>query len=426
MEYINFEILKQKLGLVCEYPHLLAEYGANTEKIRKIYDSLLESIETAKENFESLQEEYSESCDEPNDYGLIVKESEGGNRKTEAGDLYNKIKGALIGRFAGCTLGTPVENWPVEKMQKKAEVEGSEFPPEYYWKTVANPSGTHYGEIWYYTQRDVMDGVPTDDDVTYTLLNLLILEKYGKNFTAEDVGEFWKEYLPMACTAEEMALNNLKNGVPAEKAAEIDNPYSNLIGALIRADAFGYSNAGDPHEAAREAYYDAYLTHRRNGIYGEMLFAAAIAAAFVCNDAVEAVKTGMKEIPKNSMLYKDMEWAFSVLPEIKDIYHARELVDSRFKGMHCVHTNNNACLILFSLYLGRNDLSKTISYAVGLGLDNDCTAATAGSIAGAIQGFDRIDEKWYRPFNNKVRTYINGFPEFKIDDAAERFEKLNS
>ena len=35
MEYINFEILKQKLGLVCEYPHLLAEYGANTEKIRK-------------------------------------------------------------------------------------------------------------------------------------------------------------------------------------------------------------------------------------------------------------------------------------------------------------------------------------------------------------------------------------------------------
>ena len=84
MEYINFEILKQKLGLVCEYPNLLAEYGADTEKIRKIYDSLLESIETAKENFESLQEEYSESCDEPNDYGLIVKESEGGNRKTEA------------------------------------------------------------------------------------------------------------------------------------------------------------------------------------------------------------------------------------------------------------------------------------------------------------------------------------------------------
>ena len=121
-----------------------------------------------------------------------------------------------------------------------------------------------------------------------------------------------------------------------------------------------------------------------------------------------------------------MEWAFSVLPEIKDIYHARELVDIRFKGMHCVHTNNNACLILFALHLGQNDLSKTISYAVGLGLDNDCTAATAGSIAGAIQGFDRIDEKWYRPFNNKVRTYINGFPEFKIDDAAERFKKLNS
>ena len=58
------------------------------------------------------------------------------------------------------------------------------------------------------------------------------------------------------------------------------------LGALIRADGFGYACAGDPRKAAELAYRDAYLTHRRNGIYGEMLFAAAIAAAAIapgCN-----------------------------------------------------------------------------------------------------------------------------------------------
>ncbi len=425
MDYLSFDNLKQKLDIICDYSKLLTEYGISKSIIKQEYNNLADCIDSTKSYFEKLVNENSDSINEPNDYNAIVKASAGGNSPMKVSGLNDKIKGALVGRFAGCTLGTPVENWTVENMRKKAESEGSCFPPEYYWKTVADPFRTHYGESWYYAQRDVMNGVPCDDDVTYTLISLLLLEKYGKDFTTSDVGEFWKEYLPMACTAEEIALKNLKNGISAEKAAEIDNPYSNLIGALIRADGFGYANAGNPHEAAKEAYTDAYLTHRRNGIYGEMLFAAAAAAAFCCEDSLEAVKIGMNEIPSESLLYKDMEWAFSVLPEIEDIYTARKLIDERFNGMHSVHTNNNACLILFALYLGHNDVGKTISCAVGLGLDNDCTAATAGSIAGAVSGFKSIDEKWYKPFNDKVRTYINGYPEFSIDDITTRFEKLN-
>ena len=43
------------------------------------------------------------------------------------------------------------------------------------------------------------------------------------------------KYLPHACTAERIALQNLKNGVPANLAAVRDNPYCEWIGALVRA-----------------------------------------------------------------------------------------------------------------------------------------------------------------------------------------------
>ena len=93
--------------------------------------------------------------------------------------------------------------------------------------------------------------------------------------------------------------------------------------------------------------------------------------------------------------------------------------------MSCVHTNNNACMIVFALALGGGELSKTITTAVAMGLDNDCTAATCGSLVGACKGLTAVEEKWYKPFHDRVRTYITGAEELSIDDVAQRFEKLH-
>ena len=424
MAYLSYQPLIWDLQALQDYSDLLTEYDCDPAFLASLRDAVAKQIETAQRQMDRLLASAADP-NAPDDYDAIIALAEGGNEKRPVDQLLSKIKGALIGRFAGCTLGIPVENWKIEDMQQKAAYEGGDFPPTNYWKTVGEPWRTHYGESWHTAQRNAMCGCPRDDDVTYTLLSLLIMERYGKSFTTKDVGAFWKEYLPMACTAEEIALNNLRSGIPAAQAALIHNPFSNLIGALIRADGFGYANAGDPHAAAKAAYRDAFLTHRRDGVYGEMLFAAAIAAAFVCGDGVQAVKIGLKEIPHTSRLYAAMQWALTVLPQVTDIYTGRKLVDEHFPGMHCVHTINNAVLILFSLHLGQNDVGRTISSAVGLGLDNDCTAATAGSISGAITGEGGIQPHWYEPFHDAVRTYINGYPTFSIDDVARRFAALN-
>ncbi len=425
MHYLDFDELQRSFNDYREYCGLLTEYGCSDEFLDKEVFALAEGVAKALEMVKIKTAELSVSADEPNTYEDIVKASVGGNGDTPVVHLKEKIKGAMVARFAGCILGAIVENWPIDKMQKKAEYEGVGYPPQRYWQQANDP-----WYLQYYVKREgftepFMEFCPSDDDITYTLISLLIMEKYGKDFTVADVGEYWVEHLPIACTAENVALQNLKKGISAQLAGETDNPYSNWIGALIRADGFGYACAGKPHEAAYLAYKDAYLTHRRNGIYGEMLFAAAIAAAFSVDSGIEAIKIGLNEIPKNSMLYKDIEWALANLDKVTDYASARTLVDERFKGQHPVHTNNNACLIVFGVHLGEGNVTKAITETVAMGLDNDCTAATVGSIIGATVGFKGIEEKWYKTFNNTVKTYIKDNEFFDIDDAVERYARLN-
>jgi ADP-ribosylglycohydrolase len=336
----------------------------------------------------------------------------------------DRLAGALLGRMAGCTLGAPVELWPISRMQALAEENGEDFPPTDYWSYVPDPKELRYEmsprEVY---TRGKMSGVPVDDDIVYTLLGLLIAEEHGPGFTTEDVGAAWIKYLPYACTAEEVALKNLKKGIPAIHAGARNNPYCEWIGADIRADPWGYMAPGWPERAAEMAYRDAFLSHRRQGIYGEMFFAASIAAAFAVDDPVEALRIGLTEIPGNCELQKAVRWALRVAPEIKDYKQARQAVEARCKGMHPVHTINNACLTVWGITIGGMDFTRVIGETVAMGLDNDCTAATAGSIVGAVVGKHGIPANWTRGFGDTIHSYLIGRRRFSIRDVLRRFEK---
>ena len=337
--------------------------------------------------------------------------------------LPDKMAGAIMGRLAGCILGVPVENWHPEDIRDMANQFGDDFPPKDYWKNVYYPSQQlHHG--WAtrkeYT-RDGMDGAPVDDDTGYTILNLLVLEKYGCDFKTSDVAKIWMEYLPFAHSAEKIALENIKIGVPVDEIATKSNPYVEWIGAYIRSDAWGWSCAGNPDKASKLAWKDGILTHRKNGLYGEMFFAAVEAAAFAETSIEDVLRIGLNYIPEKSELSKDIRWAISEKDNVRSWKDAVKLVNQRFRGMSKVHTNNNACLVVFGLFLGENDLTKTIGNVVAMGYDNDCNAATAGSIVGAMIGKANIEEKWYRPFRGMVKSYIKNHELMKIDDLIEDY-----
>lgn len=426
MTYPNQHIdrLRNKLNALNDWAALRHEYGARG--IAEIIARLEQEIEAACAEIRQLPIDAELAAREPNDLDAIrALRPEGPRRLWQSSDASayaDRLEGALLGRLAGCTLGAPVEFWSIERMQNLARENGMDYPPLDYWNYVPDPYEVRYtvSTREQYT-RNKMKGVPADDDITYTLLGLLILEEFGPRFTVEDVGAAWLKYLPYACTAEDVALRNLKQGIPARQAGEIDNPFCEWIGADIRADPWGYAAPGLPEVAAAMAWRDAFLSHRRQGIYGEMYFAAVIAAAFAVDDPGEALRLGLTEIPRECALANAIRWALEEAPRIQNYQEARRAAEAYCDGMSGVHTIINALLTIWGITLHGVNFSKVIGEVVAMGLDNDCTAATAGSIVGAVVGKRGIPEHWTRPFDNTIYTYMIDHLKFKIDDVTARF-----
>lgn len=420
-----------------EYARKKYEQGGNPAQIQKLIDHVTETLQETIRQLELLPDDALLAEREPDALEAIRRCRPACRNKIpyrwEETVYRRKLLGAVYGRFAGCTLGAPVEFWSVEEMEDWAAYCRQDFPPREYWRKTKKPGDLRYEtSIFEEYEKDRLTKVPVDDDVTYTILNLLVLREYGADFTTKQVGEAWKKYLPRACTAEEVVLNHLHSGVPAEQAADLDNPYAQWIGADIRADVWGYVAPGLPEQAAAMAYQDAYLTHRRNGIYGEMYYSSVIAAAFAVEPAKDGgseqmkliLQKGLEEIPENCLLARDIRWALKTASSIRDYREARKAAEEYFDGMSGVHTNLNACLTIWGLLLGGRDFSKVIGDVTAMGYDNDCNAATAGSIFGALYGVDMIPKEWYVCFQNQVCTYLNGVPRLEITQVCEELLKF--
>ena len=362
---------------------------------------------------------------EPDDLETIRSLRPAGGRRmwsSPSDDFRDRLEGSWLGRCAGCTLGSIVEGWTVERMEEWAAYIGDEYPLVDYWSQAEQPHSRRYQTSLRedYTSAK-MNGVPTDDDLNYTLLGLMILEEYGIDFSTDELGEAWIKYLPFAFTAEGIALDNLRKGVPPMQAAEVDNCFLNWIGADIRSDPWGYAAPGWPEKAAEFAYRDAYVSHRRNGIYAAMYFSAAISAAFAVDDPVDALKIGLEEIPADCYLAREVRWALDMAPSIKNYRDAAAAIEERYTVMGKAHAINNTVLTVWGLTVGGDDYTRVIGETVAMGQDNDCTAATAGSIWGAVYGKSAIPKHWYKNFNNTVHTFLYHQSPFAIDDTVDRF-----
>ena len=204
--------------------------------------------------------------------------------------------------------------------------------------------------------------------------------------------------------------------------------------------------AGNPELAAQFAWRDARLSHIKNGIYGEMFCAAMLAAAFVLDDPLPIVEAGLAEIPHTSRLHAEMQQVIAICRNHSDGGIGVPPVQSKRKSTggtpvpptllpfenvlneictllghyHPVHTNHNAALVIAALLLGRHDFEKIITLAVMGGWDSDCNGATAGSIAGAMLGKEKLPTKWTAPLHDTLNSQIINYHPIPITECARR------
>lgn len=343
-----------------------------------------------------------------------------------AADLDDRMLAAWRGRVAGNMLGKPVEEgvyWTRARLRAYTQEAGAWPLTDYL--PAPNALRQRYQlreDNWFATTLGNIDGSCRDDDVDYTILGLGVLEEHGFDFTSADIAQTWLFRLPynQTYTAERMAYRNLVNGAAPPESAMLDNPFREWIGALIRADIFGYVSPGDPRRAAELAYRDARVSHVANGIYGEQWAAALVAAAFTAGSAREALDRARCYVPTGSRTAEALDAVTASFDSGASWDDTLEDADRRWAGYHWVHTVNNVAVIAAGLLYGDGDFSRSIALTVLGGLDTDSNGATAGSVAGILAGTSGIGAQWTAPLHDRVSSAVFGSDETSITELARR------
>jgi ADP-ribosylglycohydrolase len=339
-------------------------------------------------------------------------------------ELADRLHAAWLGRCAGCNLGKPVEGfgWNRARLRSYLEQAGSYPIADYLPVLDPMPEGMTLNPSWRDASRGRITAMARDDDTDYTILGLHMMETYGDRMSPANVGWEWLRHLPFlqTYTAERVAYRNLIQGYEPPQTARVFNPYREWIGAMIRADAFGYAYPGDPRRAALLAYQDAALSHTGNGIYGEMWAAGLIAASLAVSTAREAIDASMAVIPAGSRLAEAIRAVLASFEAGASWDQAFDQIEQRLGHYHWVHTINNAAAVAAALLWGEGDFSRTIGLAVEAGLDTDCDGATAGSVFGALHGTGSLPGHWTTPLNDRMHSAISGFDNSSIADLAAR------
>ncbi len=422
----------------------LQEEGKDTTSIETEYQALKEldldqdwslqpRIHAFLEQGQQLPNHADYPYEEPSDLESIRAARPDGPRrfttKLTENDLYDRIHGAWVGRCAGNLLGKPVESWHSERIWGFLK-DTENFPLKQYMRSdVYEEIQSRYSIN---PEAAFIDRVPhavEDDDLNYTVTGLAILEKYGPDFTPEDVAEFWMMNLPLlkTYTAERTAYRNFAMLIMPPQSAVHHNPYREWIGAQIRADFWGYAALGNPELAAEYAWRDASISHVKNGIYGEMWVAAMLASAPCVEGVREVIEVGLTEIPSKCRLAADIREVIAWRDQGIGYDEAISRVHSHWNEKHLhhwCHTNSNAQIVAIGLLWGEEDFGKSICRAVQGCFDTDCNGATVGSVFGMMHGTPSIPGKWSDPLHDTLETGVASYRMVRISEIAAKGYRL--
>jgi hypothetical protein len=369
---------------------------------------------------------------EPDEFDAIIKESGAAPALTPLDEAayQERIKGAWFGRCAGVVLGKPLE-MGYDRIKIREYLESVEAYPLNDWVPAQSEKlKKTLRQDCLPSCRDHVSFAQPDDDLHYTILALLMMEKRGDQFLTKEIGCHWLDNIPYHwfwCSSRQAYYHmvNLRSDRPAdEQIAEIPwrlNPWRECIDGQLRGDFWGYIAPGNPRQAATLSYKDCSFNLTKNGIYGCLFVTGCVSAALSEKPTVETIiQGGLSVIPQRSRLAETVLQVISWYRETGDWVAIADKIYERYGHLPFAGTMNNMAMVVLGLLHGQLDYTKTITTAIMCGTDTDCNGGTSGSIVGAAIGYNRIEGRWVEPLNDRIKTVVASFGEGKISDLIAR------
>jgi len=249
--------------------------------------------------------------------------------------------------------------------------------------------------------------VPTtplpNDDLDLQLVWLKMMEDTGVDPSVRIFADYWSRYAERYPWNEYgFFMRNFERGLRPPVAGCFENYFIDEMGSPIRSEIWACLHPGDPDEAARMAWKDSCVDHSGGeGMYGEMFWAAAEAAAFIEKDLHTLIRIGLNVIPCSSHVARAIREAVWCHENGISWGEARERIHTIFGGVQPCNAVPNHGFEIIGLLYGR-DFGDCLCKAVNCGYDTDCTGATLGSFLGIIGGTAVIPERWLKPVGEEI------------------------
>lgn len=283
-------------------------------------------------------------------------------------------------------------------------------------------------DVDYYT-HDLSKGVLPNDDLDLQMVWLNAAEVYGKNLTAQELGEYWISYVVADWSEYGAGRNNLRYGLMPPISGWYNNHNRDSCGCFIRSELWACLAPGHPEIAVKYAREDAICDHAQEGMYAEIFCAALQSAAFVEDDREKLMEAALSYIPADCAIAQVAAAAKEFYLSGMDWKQARKVMLQRFPGSFGLlqevsptgiptgetdpeipagplgyDAPSNIGIMLLGWYYGEGDFSRSICIAAGCCEDGDCTAGTLGAVLGIMNGTACIDEKWLVPIGDEIKS----------------------
>jgi ADP-ribosylglycohydrolase len=321
--------------------------------------------------------------------------------------LYKKVYGSLIGGAIGDALGGPVETMHYRFIREYHHGRVTDL------KDYARPDDFHQaGPDSGAYARSSKPGTYTDDTYLRHFITDAIIARKGR-ITPEDLAEVWMEKMDTRYFWVSITNSWNRLALTATPAWEVgagnvpDNSSAMCIGPI------GVINAGDPAQAAQDAYAIASLSHDGYARDAACVIASATAEAMRLDATVEGVvRASVEHMPNRdtSPVYgavlQAIEWADEAADteELTAIFYERGLVS--FARRHprprmeaerlswSVDPLESIPVVLAMFHKTRGDYEHSVVASANFGRDCDTIACMTGYIAGAYNGVDAIPKTW--------------------------------
>ncbi len=333
-----------------------------------------------------------------------------GKRVTLTRDaLYNKIRGAWLGKAYGVTFGGPTEFRYMAKMvEGPLQLDAAEVPK------VLRQDDMYVNMVFLKTLADSGFDAPAS--------------AFAKAFA---YGGFGLGHANM------QARQNILAGVPPEKSGHpFHSPHAEDIDFQIESDFIGLVCPGLPQSALDICDRVGHIMNYGDGYYGGVFVSAMYAAAFITNDIQQVIKAGLSMLPEESgysQIIRDVLKYYELYPddwkstwlEIQKKYGHLDIcpwgvtgAHGALKGQFNISASLNGAYIVLGILYGDGDFEKSIDISTRAGQDSDCNPANLGGILGAMLGFEKLPENVKTPFASYMdQPFIH--TDYTIESASK-------